>query len=131
MMSPMLCRLFYYHTRRLNINSWIVKFIYANDAWFKLCGAYPSILYEEIDWSTFVPPDDLKIVQKALETVVETKSGVNFACRLKIPWTGEGGMIGETWFQSSAHAVLHKDGSVKEIMGAMTGEILHPYGRSY
>lgn len=96
---------------------------YCNREWFELSG-HPEVPFDEVQWDAFLNSDNLAIVQRNWNTMIETKQPTKFQLELNRIWSDGHGHEMRTSVLSCSYPELGEDGSVIAIAGTLT-DITH------
>ncbi|KAH9826682.1 Hybrid signal transduction histidine kinase K, partial [Teratosphaeria destructans] len=87
---------------------------YCNREWFAIIG-HPVVEFKDIDWASYVPPEDLEFITQQSLAVVHTKRPNRYQFRLRRPWSNGAGGTGQSWMMACCYPELNEDGSVQAV----------------
>ncbi|KAF2769491.1 hypothetical protein EJ03DRAFT_272170 [Teratosphaeria nubilosa] len=87
---------------------------YCNREWFAIIG-HPVVEFKDVEWASYVPPEDLEFITQQSLAVVHTKRPNRYQFRLRRPWSNGAGGTGQSWMMACCYPELNEDGSVQAV----------------
>ncbi|KAH0386632.1 putative histidine kinase HHK19p, partial [Aureobasidium melanogenum] len=97
---------------------------YATDAWFEMTG-HRRCAIGETRWQDVIHEEDLEYVERCFDKLSLESQPLEFQFRMRSPWINPAGeKCGSSWMLCNALPELRKDGTVEQVVSAIT-EISH------
>jgi hypothetical protein len=83
-----------------------------NQAWFDTTG-HPNADYKDIDWNSVVHEDDIVLLERMSNEIIQTRGSVTISFRLKKMWKGaHGEALSPVWILATANPEIREDGTI-------------------
>lgn len=92
---------------------------FANDKWFDLMEIPPDKTYD-IDWANSVYDEDLEIVHRNIEAILQDRKPSSFQFRAKRMWNAGDGVLRPSWLDDSVTIISDEEGNPKALMACLT-----------
>jgi PAS domain-containing protein len=92
---------------------------YCNHRFFEVTGL-PIAPIHEVDWTAFILPEDLHIVEEAWRVLLEENQPISIEYRIKRTYESSDGVRSQAWILAKAVPDVNSEGVVTGVMGSMT-----------